>query len=311
MYPKIELIQTYFLTLQNHLCQQFAEEEGSRSFLEDHWTRAEGGGGITRILKDGNIIEQAGVNFSHVYGDHLPASATLLRPELKAAPFQALGISLVIHPKNPYVPTTHMNLRFFMATPVGQDPVWWFGGGFDLTPYYPFKEDCIYWHQVAKKACDPFGADIYHNFKKQCDEYFYLEHREETRGIGGIFFDDLGEGNQHSNHGWDFETGFAFVKSVGEHFIQAYRPIMAKRKNLPYTQKERDFQCYRRGRYVEFNLLYDRGTLFGLQSGGRTESILMSLPPKVSWEYNFQPALGSQEEALTRDYLKIQDWLLA
>lgn len=300
-------MRDYFLKLQNDLCAQFSEEDGQGSFIEDHWTRAEGGGGITRVLKEGAVIEQAGVNFSHVYGNHLPPAATLLRPELKGSAFQALGISVVVHPYNPYVPTTHANLRFFLATPPNQKPVWWFGGGFDLTPYYPFKEDCIHWHQMAKKACDPFGADVYMQFKKQCDDYFYLKHRQEPRGIGGIFFDDLNENNIH--HPWSFETCFEFIQSVGDHFLQGYRPIMAKRKHLPYTEKERTFQCYRRGRYVEFNLLYDRGTLFGLQSGGRTESILMSLPPKVEWQYHWQPSLNSKELELTEEFLKVQEWL--
>lgn len=301
---QIAAINTYLLNLQNDLCEVIASEDGSAYFEEDIWTRLEGGGGITRILKDGPIIEQAGVNFSAVKGNHLPSSATLLRAELKGAAFQALGISLVIHPRNPYIPTAHMNLRFFIATPPEKTPVWWFGGGFDLTPYYPFKEDCIHWHQMAKKGCDPFGLEIYPKFKKQCDEYFYLKHREETRGVGGLFFDDI-----NATHYWPFETCFEFIKSIGDHFIQAYRPILQKRKNMPYTEKERAFQCYRRGRYVEFNLLYDRGTLFGLQTGGRTESILMSLPPKVEWQYNWQPEAGSKEATLTRDYLKVQEWL--
>ncbi len=301
---QIAAIQTYFLNLQGDLCQALSAEDGLGHFVEDRWTRVEGGGGITRILREGAVIEQGGVNFSAVKGSYLPASATLLRPELKGAAFQALGLSAVIHPKNPYVPTAHANVRFFIATRPDQEPLWWFGGGFDLTPYYPFKEDCIYWHQMAKKACDPFGLEVYAKFKKQCDEYFYLKHREEARGIGGLFFDDL-----NAMHYWPFETCFEFVKSVGDHFIQAYRPIINKRKDMPYTEKERAFQCYRRGRYVEFNLIYDRGTLFGLQSGGRTESILMSLPPKVAWQYNWQPMADSQESKLTKDYLKAQEWL--
>lgn len=301
---KVELIQTYFLKLQNDLCQALSQEDGIGNFVEDRWDRPEGGGGITRVLQEGKVIEQGGVNFSAIKGGHLPPSATLLRPELKNIPFQALGISLVIHPRNPYIPTTHANLRFFLAMPPDQKALWWFGGGFDLTPYYPFKEDCIHWHQMAKKACDPFGVEIYPKFKKQCDDYFYLKHRGEARGIGGLFFDDVNE-----SHYWPFETCFEFVKSVGDHFIQAYQPIIAKRKNLPYTEKERAFQCYRRGRYVEFNLIYDRGTLFGLQSGGRTESILMSLPPKVEWQYNWQPAADSKESRLTNEFLKAQEWL--
>jgi len=303
----IPLIRDYFLSLQQELCQQFSEEENhSHSiFIEDPWQRSEGGGGITRILSNGEVIEKGGVNFSHVFGSQLPPSATLLRPQLQNSAFQALGVSVVIHPRNPYVPTAHANLRFFSAHPKNQDPIWWFGGGFDLTPYFPFEEDCIFWHKTAKAGCDPFGKDVYPKFKQACDDYFFIKHRNEPRGIGGLFFDDLNE--------WSFETCFAFVKAMGDHFIQAYRPIIQKRKDIPYTEHDRAFQRYRRGRYVEFNLIYDRGTLFGLQSGGRTESILMSLPPHVDWHYNGHhnghPAFIEQEQRLVEEFLNPRHWV--
>ena len=252
-------------------------------------------------MEEGKIFEKAGINFSHVHGDALPGSATAHRPELAGRSFQALGVSLVIHPHNPYVPTSHANVRFFIAEKEGEDPVWWFGGGFDLTPYYGNDEDVIHWHTIAKQACDPFGEDAYSKYKKWCDEYFYLKHRDEPRGIGGLFFDDLNEGS--------FEECFAFMKSVGNHYIPAYRPIVTKRKNMDYGEREREFQLYRRGRYVEFNLVFDRGTLFGLQTGGRTESILMSLPPLVSWKYNWQPETGTTEAELYEKYLKPKDWI--
>ena len=252
-------------------------------------------------MADGAVFEQGGVNFSHVFGDNMPASATAHRPELAGRSFQALGVSLVIHPHNPYVPTSHANVRFFIAEKEGTDPIWWFGGGFDLTPYYGDDEDCIAWHQKAKAACDPFGEEVYDEYKKWCDDYFYLKHRNEPRGIGGLFFDDLNQ--------WGFEKSFAFMQSVGNAYIEAYCPIVNKHKNDEYGERQRDFQLYRRGRYVEFNLVYDRGTLFGLQSGGRTESILMSLPPLVKWRYNWQPEAGSEEAKLYSDYLRARDWV--
>lgn len=276
-------------------------EETSTFFQEDLWEKPLGGGGRTRVLEHGAVFERAGVNFSHVFGDGLPAAATAARPELAGRSFQALGLSLVLHPQNPYVPTTHANVRFFIAEKPGADPVWWFGGGFDLTPYYGFVEDCVHWHETAKKACDPFGESVYLRYKNWCDNYFYLKHRNEPRGIGGLFFDDLNE--------WDFDICFEFMKSVGNHFIPAYLPILKKRKDLGFTEKERAFQLYRRGRYVEFNLIYDRGTLFGLQSGGRVESILMSLPPTVNWRYNWQPDHESLEAELYKTFLKSRDWL--
>ncbi|WGZ90362.1 MAG: oxygen-dependent coproporphyrinogen oxidase [Candidatus Thiocaldithrix dubininis] len=297
----IAAVKAYLLALQDDICQQLAAEDGQASFVEDAWQRPAGGGGRTRVLSKGAVFEQAGVNFSHVFGDQLPASATAHRPELAGRTFQAMGVSLVIHPHNPYVPTSHANVRFFIAEKAGEAPVWWFGGGFDLTPYYGNSADCVAWHQTAKTACEPFGADVYPRYKQWCDDYFFLKHRNETRGIGGLFFDDLNE--------WGFEQSFAFTRSVGNHYIQAYRPIVAKRKATPYGERQRDFQLYRRGRYVEFNLVYDRGTLFGLQSGGRTESILMSLPPLVKWQYAYEPEAGSEEATLYTDFLGKRDWL--
>ncbi|MEN9501847.1 MAG: oxygen-dependent coproporphyrinogen oxidase [Pseudomonadota bacterium] len=297
----IAAVKAYLLALQDDICRQLEAEDGQATFMEESWERPTGGGGRTRVLSEGAVIEQGGVNFSHVFGDQLPPSATAQRPELAGRSFQAMGVSLVIHPRNPNVPTSHANVRFFIAEKAGEDPVWWFGGGFDLTPYYGFEEDCVFWHQTAKAACDPFGADVYAHYKRWCDEYFYLKHRNEARGVGGLFFDDLNE--------WGFARCFAFMQSVGNHYIQAYRPIVAKRKALPATETQRDFQLYRRGRYVEFNLVYDRGTLFGLQSGGRTESILMSLPPLVKWRYNWQPEAGSAEAKLYTDFLPHRDWL--
>ena len=297
----IAAVKAYLLALQDDICQQLAAEDGQASFVEDAWQRPAGGGGRTRVLSKGAVFEQAGVNFSHVFGEQLPASATAHRPELAGRTFQAMGVSLVIHPHNPYVPTSHANVRFFIAEKAGEAPVWWFGGGFDLTPYYGNQADCIAWHQTAKAACEPFGADVYPRYKQWCDDYFFLKHRNETRGVGGLFFDDLNE--------WGFEPSFAFTRSIGDHYIQAYRPIVAKRKATPYGERQRDFQLYRRGRYVEFNLVYDRGTLFGLQSGGRTESILMSLPPLVKWQYAYEPEAGSEEAALYTDFLGRRDWL--
>jgi coproporphyrinogen III oxidase len=295
----INVVKSYLLNLQDTICQSIETVDG-QTFIEDNWTREQGGGGRTRVIK-GHIIEQGGVNFSHVYGDELPKAATLQRPELAACSFQALGVSLVLHPHNPYVPTTHMNVRFIMAEKSGQAPIWWFGGGFDLTPYYPNIEDCVHWHQTARTLCEPYGETIYPRYKKWCDEYFYLKHRQEARGIGGLFFDDLNE--------WEFDRCFSFMKDVGNGFLPAYLPILTKNKERTFGERERNFQCYRRGRYVEFNLIYDRGTLFGLQSGGRTESILMSLPPVVHWQYQWQPEAGSPEAALYQDYLPARDWL--
>ncbi len=299
--PDIEAVKSYLLQLQQNICDALAEEDGEKNFVADEWQREQGGGGKSCVLSDGAVFESAGINFSHVFGGQLPASATAHRPELAGRSFQAMGVSLVIHPKNPYVPTSHANVRFFIAEKEGEDPVWWFGGGFDLTPYYGNEEDVIHWHTTAKAACDPFGEDIYSKYKKWCDEYFYLKHRDEPRGVGGLFFDDLNE--------WGFEKSFAFMQSVADHYIEAYRPIVQKRKNMEYGERERDFQLYRRGRYVEFNLVYDRGTLFGLQSGGRTESILMSMPPNVRWRYNWQPEAGTPEAELYEKYLQPQDWV--
>lgn len=298
---QIDQVKDYLLNLQNTICSALEGEEPSARFIEEAWTREEGGGGRTRVLAKGDTFEQAGVNFSHVSGFHLPPSATQKRPELANRQFEAMGVSLVIHPTNPYVPTSHANVRLIIAKKEGEPTIWWFGGGFDLTPYYPFKEDVLFWHKTAKAACDPFGAEVYANYKKWCDEYFFLTHRNETRGVGGLFFDDLNEGG--------FEACFSFMQSVGSSYIKAYLPLVQKRKAMAYGERERDFQLYRRGRYVEFNLVYDRGTLFGLQSGGRTESILMSLPPVVNWRYNWQPQAGTPEAELYDIYLKPQNWL--
>lgn len=310
--PDVKAVKKYLLKLQNSICEQLAKEDGGAEFVIDEWEREENtdkpgmtGGGRTNLLVDGNVIEQGGVNFSHVYGESMPSSATAHRPELAGRSFQAMGVSLVIHPHNPMVPTSHANVRFFIAEKEGKDPVWWFGGGFDLTPYYGFDEDCKFWHQTAKNACDPFGDNVYPRFKKWCDDYFYIKHRDEQRGIGGLFFDDL---NQEFND-WDFEKCFAYMQSVGDHYIKGYLPIIAKRKSLNFSDAQKDFQLYRRGRYVEYNLVYDRGTLFGLQSGGRTESILMSLPPLVKWRYNWKPDKGSEEAKLYEYFLKPRSWI--
>lgn len=297
----IEVVKEYLLKLQDTICDALSEEDGKEKFIEDAWEREQGGGGRTRVLTNGAVFEQAGVNFSHVYGNQLPKSATASRPELEGRDFQAVGVSLVIHPHNPHIPTSHANVRFFIAEKEGAEPVWWFGGGYDLTPFYPVKEDVVHWHKTAKAACDPFGDDVYNKYKKWCDDYFYLKHRDETRGVGGLFFDDLNK--------WDFDQSFAFMKSVGNSYVPAYRPIVTKRKDEPYGENERDFQLYRRGRYVEYNLVYDRGTLFGLQTGGRTESILMSLPPLVKWKYNWSPEPGSKEADLYDNYLKPKEWI--
>lgn len=297
----IDSVKSYLLRLQTSICLELEALDGVGRFHHDSWTRAEGGGGLTRVLQQGKVFAKAGVNFSHVFGKQLPASATALRPELANRHFQALGVSLVIHPDNPYVPTTHANVRFLMAEKENEQPVWWFGGGFDLTPYYGFAEDCQHWHQTALAACKPYGADIYPRFKAWCDDYFYLKHRQEARGIGGLFFDDYSEqGFLHS---------FDLMQSIGNHFIKAYAPIVIRRKSHPFGTRERQFQCYRRGRYVEFNLIYDRGTLFGLQSGGRTESILMSLPPEVVFEYNWHPEDNSPEAQLYTDFLPARAWV--
>lgn len=297
----VAAVKQFLLELQNNICQTLELVDGKGQFVEDCWRREEGGGGISRVLKRGDVIEQGGVNFSHVMGAEMPASATAHRPELAGRRFEALGVSLVIHPHNPYVPTTHANVRFFIAEKEGEDPVWWFGGGFDLTPYYPFLEDVQHWHSVAKTLSEPFGDHVYPEYKTWCDKYFYVKHRDETRGIGGLFFDDLNQ--------WGFDTSFAYMQAVGNGFLDAYIPIIEKRKALAYSEQQREFQLYRRGRYVEFNLVHDRGTLFGLQTGGRTESILMSMPPLVRWEYGYKPIVGSPEHKLYAHYLKPQDWL--
>jgi len=296
----IDRVVAYLKTLQDKICYALESADGNGKFVEDSWKREEGGGGRTRVLTDGKVIEQGGVNFSLVSGSQLPPSATQHRPELAGRTWKACGVSLVIHPKNPYIPTSHANVRFFIAEKEGEDPVWWFGGGFDLTPFYPFIEDVQHWHQTAKELCAPFGETIYDEHKKWCDEYFYLKHRQETRGVGGLFFDDLNQ--------WEFEDCFKYIQAVGEGYIDAYVPIIEKRKDTAYDDKQRQFQLYRRGRYVEFNLVFDRGTLFGLQSGGRTESILMSMPPLVRWEYNYIPEEGSEEAELL-SYLKPRNWL--
>lgn len=297
----IEAVKDYLLKLQDHICQSLEQADGKGKFVEDLWQREAGGGGRTRVLTDGNVIEQGGVNYSFVHGDNMPASATAHRPELEGRSFQACGVSLVIHPKNPHIPTSHANVRFFIAEKPGQEPIWWFGGGFDLTPFYPQKDDVLHWHQTAKDLCDPFGDNVYNDYKKWCDDYFYLKHRDETRGVGGLFFDDLNQ--------WGFDKSFDFMQAVGDGFTDAYVPIINKRKDMPTTDEQRQFQLYRRGRYVEFNLVYDRGTLFGLQTGGRTESILMSMPPLVRWQYNFEPKPQSAEANLYDNYLKPNDWL--
>ena len=296
-----EAVREYLLDLQDRICSGLEAADGSASFGQDKWDRETGGSGRTRVIQ-GDVLQKGGVAFSHVFGDSLPASASASRPELAGSSYQAMGVSLVIHPDNPFVPTSHANVRFFIAEKEGQEPVWWFGGGFDMTPYYGFEEDCIHWHQVAKKACDDFGPEVYPRFKKWCDEYFWLSHRNEARGIGGLFFDDLNE--------WDFEKCFAFMQSVGDSYLPAYVPIIEKRKDTPFGEKEKWFQEYRRGRYAEFNLVFDRGTIFGLRSGvGRTESILMSLPPQVRWEYDWQPEAGTEEARLYTDFLPAKDWL--
>ena len=299
----VDQIRSYLLALQTHICSEFESIDGKACFIKDTWSRPEGGGGISRVLERGAVFEKAGVNFSEVYGEALPASATANRPELAGCDFHALGVSLVIHPDNPYVPTSHANVRFFVAKRDNLPVAWWFGGGFDLTPYYGFDEDCIHWHTTAKQACDPFGETVYPKFKAWCDDYFYLKHRNEARGIGGLFFDDYCDES--------FEKSFALMQSIGNSYLKAYAPIVKKRKDIPFGEREKSFQRYRRGRYVEFNLIYDRGTLFGLQSNGRTEAILVSLPPEVTWTYLWCPDKNTPEAMLYAKYLPIQNWLEA
>ena len=293
-------VKTFLTELQELIVERLEQVDGKK-FQRDSWQRPEGGGGLSCVMEEGDVFERGGVNFSHVFGDKLPPSASANRPELAGRGFEAMGVSLVLHPRNPYAPTVHMNVRCFVAKKDGAEPVWWFGGGMDLTPYYGYAEDAVHFHQMCKNALQPFGEQYHPRFKKWCDEYFYLKHRAEPRGVGGIFFDDFAEGG--------FETAFNLVESVGDHFLPAYVPIVEKRADTPYGERERDFQAYRRGRYVEFNLVYDRGTIFGLQSGGRTESILMSLPPIVKWRYAWQPEAGSPEAKLYTDFLISKDWL--
>ena len=301
----VDAVLSYLRELQDRLTRALESADGAATFREDAWERPTGGGlaggGRTRVLRDGALFEQAGINFSHVTGAHLPPAATAQRPELAGRGFEAMGVSLVVHPRNPYVPTSHANIRFFTAARDDAEPVWWFGGGFDLTPYYGFEEDCVHWHRTARAACEPFGPEVHPRFKRWCDDYFFIKHRNEPRGIGGLFFDDLND--------WGFERCFAFLRSVGDHYLPAYLPIVARRREMRYGEREREFQLYRRGRYVEFNLVYDRGTLFGLQSGGRTESILMSLPPRVRWEYDWRPEPDSPEARLSTFFLQPRDWL--
>lgn len=300
MGPDAIAVAAWLRDLQDRLCNALAKADGKAAFIEDAWQRDGGGGGRSRVIKHGALFEQGGVNFSEVHGLALPPSASAHRPELAGAPWSAFGVSLVLHPHNPYVPTTHMNVRYFEARPANTAPVWWFGGGFDLTPFYPFDDDIRHWHQVARDACTPFGESVYAEHKAWCDRYFHLKHRNEARGVGGLFFDDL--------NAWDFQRCFAYTRAVGDAFLDAYLPITERRRDTPWGERERDFQCYRRGRYVEFNLVWDRGTLFGLQSGGRTESILMSLPPQVRFEYGYTPEPNSAEARLA-DYLHPRDWL--
>lgn len=300
MSSQIERVESFLKDLQDRICAAVERADGHQRFREDLWVRAEGGGGRTRVLRDGAVFEQAGIGFSRVHGSKLPPSASAHRPEIAGRGWTALGVSLVFHPLNPYLPTTHMNVRYFEAHAPDADPIWWFGGGFDLTPFYPFDEDVRHWHEVARAACAPYGESVYADYKHWCDEYFYLKHRGETRGVGGLFFDDLNTGG--------FERCFGLTQAVGNGFLDAYLPIVERRADMPYGECEREFQLYRRGRYVEFNLVHDRGTLFGLQSGGRTESILMSLPPLARWEYGYTPEPDSAEARLA-EYLQPNDWL--
>jgi coproporphyrinogen III oxidase len=292
-------VRAFFLGLQDRIVARLEAIDGA-PFLRDAWERPEGGGGTACLIEEGSVFERAGVNFSHVHGAHLPPSASAARPELADRSFQAMGVSAVLHPRNPYAPTVHLNVRWFVAERPDAPAVWWFGGGMDLTPYYPFTEDAVHFHRTCREALAPFGADLYPRYKKWCDDYFYLRHRREPRGVGGVFFDDLSAAG--------FDACFGLTRSVGEHFLPAYVPILERRKDVPYGERERAFQAYRRGRYVEFNLIYDRGTLFGLQSGGRTEAILMSLPPRVAWRYDWQPEPGSAEARLYTDFLVARDW---
>jgi coproporphyrinogen III oxidase len=296
-----EAVRQYLLSLQATICAALEQADGKAKFRTDEWDRDTGGKGITRVISDGAVIEKGGVNFSHVFGKALPPSATAKRPELAGAAFEVMGVSLVIHPRNPFAPTSHCNVRFFIANKPGMEPIWWFGGGYDLTPYYGFEEDCKFWHNTAKAACAPFGPTVYPTHKKWCDEYFHLKHRNEPRGVGGLFFDDLNE--------WGFAKTFAYMQAVGNSYLDAYLPIIARRKDTPWAEQHKRFQQYRRGRYVEFNLVFDRGTIFGLQSGvGRIESILMSLPPEVRWDYDYQPPAGTEEARLYADFLRHRDW---
>tara|TARA_R110000796_G_scaffold88164_9_gene189877 strand:- start:1610 stop:2533 length:924 start_codon:yes stop_codon:yes gene_type:complete len=297
----VAAVKDYLMGLQDRICAALEAADGQASFQEEVWERPGGGGGRSRIIENGGMLEKGGVGFSHVHGDSMPSSATAQRPELAGRSFQAMGVSLVMHPNNPHIPTSHANVRFFVAEMPGADPVWWFGGGFDLTPYYGHEEDCVHWHQVAHDACKPFGDDVYPAYKAWCDEYFYLKHRQEARGVGGLFFDDLNK--------WGFERSFEFQRAIGDAYVDAYLPIVERRRNTAYSPEQKAFQEFRRGRYVEFNLVYDRGTLFGLQTGGRTESILMSLPPTVRWGYNWQPEAGSEEARLADEFLPVRDWL--
>jgi coproporphyrinogen III oxidase len=296
----ITLVKEFLIGLQDQIIKNLEQVDG-KYFKREKWERSEGGGGLSCVMEEGNVFERGGVNYSHVFGMGLPASATAARPELTGRSFEAMGVSLVLHPYNPYIPTVHLNVRFLEAIKDGAKPVWWFGGGMDLTPYYGFEEDAKHFHQTCKSSLESFGSDYHKRFKKWCDQYFYLKHRNEPRGIGGIFFDDLSQP--------DFDTCFNLTKSVGNHFLPSYLPILERRLNTPYSEHERDFQAYRRGRYVEFNLVWDRGTLFGLQSGGRTESILMSLPPIVKWRYDWKPEPGSAEAELYTNFLIGKDWV--
>ncbi|NIR27962.1 MAG: oxygen-dependent coproporphyrinogen oxidase [Gammaproteobacteria bacterium] len=300
-HENVASVASYLMGLQDRITAALEADDGAERFHEDAWERSGGGGGRSRSLQAGTVFERAGINYSHVYGEALPPAASARRPELAGHGFQALGVSLVVHPWNPYVPTSHFNLRFFLAEGRDRPPVWWFGGGFDLTPFYGFVEDAVHWHRTAREACIPFGQDLYPRFKQACDDYFYLRHRGEPRGIGGLFFDDFNDGG--------FERCFALARSIGDHYLIAYQPIVARRRSTPYGERERDFQLYRRGRYVEFNLIYDRGTLFGLQSGGRVESVLMSLPPEVRWRYDWHPSPGSAEAHLYEAFLRPRDWV--
>ncbi len=293
-------VKQYLLSLQDRICTALEAEEKGVTFKEENWDYHGGGGGRARVLEAGRLFEKAGVNFSFVKGHQLPPSATAKRPELEGRSFQAMGVSLVIHPDNPFIPTSHANVRLLVAEKEGEEPVWWFGGGYDLTPYYGFDEDCAHWHKTAKQACDPFGEGVYPRYKKWCDDYFFIKHRNEPRGVGGLFYDDLNE--------WPFEQCFEFMQAVGNSYIDAYLPIVQRRKTYSFTEAHKRFQQYRRGRYVEFNLVYDRGTFFGLQSGGRTESILMSMPPMVRWDYNWTPEPGTEEARLYNEFLKPRDW---